>query len=129
MREKLKICFIIFILLMVCVSLFNFAEATDWDNVDAFDSKHASKVDSAARQIVGAALNVIRIAGTGISIIMITVIGVKYMMAAPSERADIKKSAIPFVIGAIVLFAGSQIVGIIKDFSGTIGSSSGTSSN
>ena len=57
-----------------------------------------------------------RIVGAGVAIIMIIAVAIKYMSAAPGERADIKKHAVPFVVGAIVLFASSGILGIIADF-------------
>lgn len=69
---------------------------------------------------LGTAISVVRIVGTGIAIIMIMIIGVKYMIAAPGDRADIKKHAVPFVIGAVVLFGTSQILGVILEFSKTI---------
>lgn len=49
---------------------------------------------------------------------MISVLAMKYMTAAPSEKADIKKHAIPFVVGAIIMFSVSGILGIIQKFSG-----------
>ena len=44
----------------------------------------------------------------------------KYMMAAPGDKADIKKSAITFVIGAIVVFGAIQLLELISLFSKTI---------
>ena len=39
------------------------------------------------------------------------------MIASSSDRADIKKHAIIYVTGAILLFGASGIVQIIKEFS------------
>ena len=44
------------------------------------------------------------------------------MVAAPGDRADIKKSMIPFVIGAFVLFASSGIVDMLIRFSAQLSS-------
>ena len=44
----------------------------------------------------------------------------KYMSSAPSDRADIKKHAIAYVIGAIILFGVTGILSIIIEVSETI---------
>ena len=36
------------------------------------------------------------------------------MLSAASERAELKKNLVPFTIGAVVLFAASNLVGILK---------------
>ena len=55
-------------------------------------------------------------------IVILISLAVKYMMAAPGDRADIKKSMIPFVIGAFVLFASSGIVDMLIRFSAQLSS-------
>lgn len=74
------------------------------------------KLNNATQNVVGTIVNTIRIVGTGISIIMITYVAIKYMSAAPSEKAEFKKSAMAFIVGAVVLFASSQILGVIANF-------------
>lgn len=73
------------------------------------------------KKVAGVVISAIKIIGTGIALIMIAVISIKYMVAAPGDRADIKKSSIQYVVGAIILFGASQILGIlIKFFSGLV---------
>ena len=50
---------------------------------------------------------------------MIVVLAMKYMMAAPGEKAEIKKHAVVYIVGAVVLFASSGLLGIIQDFAST----------
>jgi len=61
-------------------------------------------------------LSGVRIFATAISIIMITFLGIKYMTAAPSEKANIKTQLITFTIGAIVVVATTSLLDIIKNF-------------
>ncbi len=70
--------------------------------------------------IVNSAIGLIQIVGTGVSLIMVTVLGIKYMMAAPSDKADVKKQITPMVIGCAVLFASVNIVQIIANFASTL---------
>lgn len=73
----------------------------------------------------GAIVNVIKIAAICVAIVMLLALAMKYMVAAPSEKAEIKKSATVYVVGAIVLFGVSGILAIIESFSTVIQSSGG----
>ena len=77
------------------------------------DSSGASQ---SAANITGALLTVFRIAAVGIAMIMLVVVAIKYMSAAPEGKAEIKKHAVIYVVGAVVLFASSAILGIIQNF-------------
>ncbi len=70
------------------------------DAMDAFGSK-----------IVG----IIRAAGIIISVVMLMVLGIKYMMGSAEEKAEYKKSMMPYLVGAVLLFAASTIAGFIFD--------------
>ena len=65
---------------------------------------------------LGAALVVVQVVGVGVAVIMLVVLAIKYIAAAPSDKAEIKKHAVVYVVGAIVLFAASGILGIIRNF-------------
>ena len=47
---------------------------------------------------------------------MLAILGMKYMSAAPSEKADIKKHAVVYIVGAVIMFACTGILGIIQQF-------------
>ena len=66
---------------------------------------------------LGSALVIVQVVGSGVAIIMLVVIAIKYITSAPSDKASIKKQAVVYVIGAIVLFATSAILVIIREFS------------
>ena len=54
------------------------------------------------------------------AVVMLLALAMKYMISAPSEKADIKKSATVYIVGAIVLFGVSGILSIIENFSSAI---------
>lgn len=83
-------------------------------NTDKTGAK--DKVSTAITTII----TIIRIVGVCIAIVMLLTIAMKYMTAAAGEKAEIKKSAVQYVVGAIVLFAAVGILGIINDFAGNI---------
>ena len=79
-------------------------------------TKTAGKVKEQANNII----RVVQVIATAGAVIILTWLGVKYMLAAPSERADIKKSAIIYIVGAVLLFGTTQILGIIQTFAGDL---------
>lgn len=71
---------------------------------------------SATNNIAGSVISIAKVVCAGIAIIMLTVIAMKYMMAAPSEKADIKKHAVVYIVGAVIMFAATGILTIIQNF-------------
>lgn len=71
---------------------------------------------TSANNIAGAVISIAKVVSAGVAIIMITVIAMKYMLAAPSEKADIKKHAVVYIVGAVIMFAATAILQIIQNF-------------
>jgi len=69
--------------------------------------------NSRVAQILNSVIKLIQVAGTGVSVIILTLLGIKYMLASSSEKAEIKKMAMPIVIGCVLLFAAVNLVAII----------------
>lgn len=78
----------------------------------------ATDAITSSKNIAGAIITVTRVVTAGVAIIMISILAMKYMTAAPSEKADIKKHAIPYVVGAIIMFSVTGILGILQNFAG-----------
>lgn len=83
----------------------------NWGKNDATDS-----VDG----MVASIISVVRVIAMGVAIVMLIVLAMKYLMAAPGDKADIKKHAVVYVVGAVVLFGVSGILGIIAEFASSI---------
>ena len=126
MRKKIVLSLII--LLMMCVISATCVYANQSEGVDAIiDSmKEASTPDGTDSGIAGSINDVIgmlQIAGTGIALVVVTMLGIKYMLAAPSEKANVKQQIMPILIGCILVFGAVTIVSAITDFSSVIDSS------
>ena len=67
---------------------------------------------TAANNIVGAVITMVQIIAFAAAVIL----GIKYITASPDGKAEIKKSATQYVVGAVILFAASGILQIIKNF-------------
>ncbi len=80
------------------------------------DAKDTTGAASSLNRIIGSAITIVQVVGVGVAIIMLIVLAIKYISAAPGDKADIKKHAVVYVVGAVVLFAASGILGIVKNF-------------
>ena len=58
-------------------------------------------------------VKVISTIGVVISVVMLIILGIKYMMGSVEEKAEYKKTLMPYVIGAGLVFAASTIAQII----------------
>lgn len=75
-----------------------------------------AEIANKTRGIAASLIYIIQMVGTGIAIVMLTYFGIKYMLAAPDAKADFKKSATGYIVGAVILFAAVNIIGIISNF-------------
>lgn len=106
------------IIVLNCFTAFCYADNENF-NLDKYGSDaqatgtNSSSITDPVKKIGGAILAIVRIVGTGIALIMITVIAIKYLLAAPGERADIKKSSIQYVIGAVIVFGSVNIMDLL----------------
>lgn len=118
MTKKVMKIVAVLLAVAVVISLAGSVFASDGLDLTAFDSiKDTSNASSSVTRIIGALINIIQIIGSGVAIIMLIVLAIKYISAAPGDKADIKKHAVVYVVGAIVLFAATGILQIIKNFS------------
>lgn len=80
----------------------------------------SSGADGALGTIGSMVLSVAQIVGTAVAVIMLIVLAIKYISAAPNDKAEIKKHAVVYIVGAIVLFAASALLGILKSFANNL---------
>lgn len=48
------------------------------------------------------------------AVILLVVLGVRFMMASPEGKAEIKKSAVIYVVGAVLVFSAGLILNLVK---------------
>lgn len=72
----------------------------------------SQKLTDKANKVLGP----IQVIGSIISVITLSIIGIKYMVGSVEEKAEYKKTMIPYIIGAILVFATSNLVAIIYKY-------------
>lgn len=124
MTKVIKVVIVALIAALLIFSLSTEVSALKFDQIDEETvTKNASDTSGAAaslNRIIGSAMTVVQVVGVGVAIIMLIVLAIKYISAAPGDKADIKKHAVVYVVGAVVLFAASGILGIVKKFAANV---------
>ena len=76
----------------------------------------AQQIQNVGQRIIG----IIQVVGSVLAVAMLVVIGIKYMLGSAEDKAEYKKSLMPYLIGAILIFAASNLAGVIYSFAGNL---------
>lgn len=114
-NNKLVIIAIVFlILILFAIPTYSIATENPIDNPGSYKPGGISSTDSdKIVNRVNPILGTITVIGIVISAITLTVLGIKYMIGSVEEKAEYKKSMIPYIIGVVLLLAASTAVGLI----------------
>ena len=113
LRKYTKIALVLF-LIGILATAFSVVLGTDIGVPTASSVKGGA--DTVITNIVGALITMIQIIAFGAAVIMLMFLGIKYITASPDGKAEIKKSSVQYIVGAIILFAATGILQIIKKF-------------
>ena len=98
-------------MMLVCISTSVFAltpsELKPADNVTG-----SPEIQSAGNSII----SILQTVGVVLSVVVLMIIGIKYMMGSAEEKAEYKKTMIPYLIGAVMVFMASNIAGAVYKF-------------
>ena len=98
------------ILAILCMCTLSFAANKPGDLKP--EQKGTTQIDTVGKRVMG----IIQAVGMIVSVAVIMVLGIKYMMGSAEEKAEYKKTMIPYVIGAILLFAATTIANAVYNF-------------
>lgn len=112
MNKAIKITSIIMLVVLIVGALAMPALAVDVKDFKG-DTKNTKGITNLMNNVIG----IVQVVGTGISVVMLLVLAIKYLIAAPSEKADIKKGALMYVVAAVILFAAVNIIAVIQEWS------------
>ena len=122
-----KIISILMVIIMICL-IFNVnfvlaggseSQITDITSIvnKMEPSNDMSNTNNRFGNILNIIIGLLQVVGTGIAVIAVAILGMKYMMAAPSEKADTKKSIMPILIGCLLLFGAVNLMAVVYNFS------------
>ncbi len=112
MKKSYKFVILLIISLIIMLALSNITMAAKV-SIDKIKDNDTNVEASGIKNIGSIILSGITGVGIVVSVVMVAVLGVKYMMGSAEERAEYKKSMLPYLIGAILLFGASAIANMV----------------
>lgn len=120
MKDKIIKIVLMFLLLSMFLMFFNTyyvhaAIINPLDNPNNYNPKDSSGQVSSNKLLTkaGHILGVINVIGVIISVIVLIIIGIKYMIGSVEEKAEYKKTMTAYIMGAMLLFGVTTIANII----------------
>ena len=102
---------ILLIVIMLSIAVSSFA-TSPIDIVGKSDVTGSTEIENVGKSIVG----ILQTVGIILSVVILIILGIKYMMGSAEEKADYKKSMIPYIVGAALIFAASAFAQVIFQF-------------
>ena len=117
-----KIIYVLTIIILFSM-IFDFYSVYADDGVDSIitamegTSNAATATGTGVGNVINNVIGIMQVVGSGLSIIVITLLGIKYILASPGEKADVKKSIMPILIGCVLLFGAVNLIAAVEEFS------------
>ena len=103
------------VLAILCMCSLTFAAASPSEITP--DQQGTEQIDNVGKRVMG----ILQAIGIVVSVGVLMVLGIKYMMGSAEEKAEYKKTMIPYVVGAVLIFAATTIANAVFNFASGIG--------
>lgn len=123
MKKTMKIVNILLVAMMLVMTFSTVVMAAPKadDIIGKMDDATGGDSDKIAT-LGGNIVNILTTVGIVIAVIVLLILGIKYMMGSASEKAEYKKTMIPYLVGAVLVFGASAIAKAVVSMSNTIAS-------
>lgn len=122
MKKKFLIGISIILILVTIFGNLVYAKGVDdigLGNLDDYNPGSMKGYDKVAAK-AGGVLNVIQVIGIALSIIVLIILGIKYVLGSVEQKAEFKHTMIPYLIGVAILFTGSFLPGFIYNLTNDV---------
>ena len=122
MKKTIKILSIILVIAMMFTVGFETISMARDDSEDVITGLFEDgDTNTEGIENVGANIvSIITTIGIIVAVIVLLILGIKYMMGSASEKAEYKKTMIPYLVGAVLIFGASAIAKAVVAMSGSI---------
>lgn len=115
---KKIVCAILILISMLSITIlpnYCFAEDTISGLGDLNKYKGEGDESQKLQDKINPIIHIIQVIGSIVSVVALIAIGIKYMLGSIEEKAEYKKTLLPYIIGAVIVFSISNLVGVIFD--------------
>ena len=120
MKKTRRILIILLVLVLSCFNVINvYATQSTVPDVNYYKPTE-EEVSNEVLDVAGGIVSLLQVLGTVIAVITIMIMGIKYMAGSVEEKADYKKTMIPYLIGVFIFFSLSQIIPMLIEFGSSL---------
>lgn len=110
MNKTIKAISVLLIAAMMLFTISTTVFAVDPNGIIS-NMNDVNNVDTNSISTIGGQIaNILSTIGIIVGVIVLLVLGIKYMMGSTSEKAEYKKTMIPYLVGIVLLLGASGIV-------------------
>lgn len=110
------------IIILTCTNYQVFAgNDTYLDDLDYYKPTIEDENSVAFKEKAEKVLGVINAVGVICSVIILCIIGIRYMLGSVEEKAEYKKTMLGYIVGAVLLFTASTIPNVLYKLGTSIG--------
>ena len=114
MKKQVKVVSIILVIMIALMAVSNVVLAAPDLSADIKDMANGSgnqpkEVLNLGKTIV----SIMQTVGIVVAVVVLLILGIKYMMGSAEEKAEYKKTMIPYLVGAVLIFASTTIVNVV----------------
>jgi len=112
-KKMVKIVNICLIAMVIISTASTAVFALEPGNITAKNAVTGStQIENVGKSIVG----ILQTVGIVLSVVVLIVLGIKYMMGSAEEKAEYKKTMMPYLVGAALIFAASALAQVVFKF-------------
>lgn len=117
MKKAYKALSVLMIVVMIAFTCTNvFATSV----LDQMTGKDAAVNTSSIGTIGNKILTIITNIGMVLAVVLVAVLGIKYMMGSTEEKAEYKKTMLPYLVGAVLVFGAAAIGKAVVNFASSV---------
>ena len=120
MKKSIKVISTLLLAIMLVTSIAGTVLAVDPNTVLNGLNGNGNVQTNDLTKVGNNIVTIIQVVGIVIAVIVLLVIGIKYMMGSASEKAEYKKTMIPYIVGAVLIIAGTSLVRVIYSLSTSV---------
>lgn len=116
MKRTIKLASVLLLIAVISMTLTTMVSANggiDVVNIAGGLKGTTSNAQNDVTKIGNQLIGIITTVGVVVAVIILLVLGIKYMMGSASEKAEYKKTMIPYLVGAILIFGASAITKVV----------------
>ena len=114
MKKQVKIISIMLVVLMALTAISSVVLAAP--DLSSTIKDMANGTGNQPSEVINLGKTIVTImqtVGIVVAVVVLLIIGIKYMIGSAEEKAEYKKTMIPYIVGAILIFASTTIVNVV----------------